>query len=86
MKTLTISVQEAEKIKIPVWGSKQSRDMYRYIAGQSLYDKYEDGMMISYTVRDNGSLKDLFFSNDKGDILPKSNKLTFKNGFFKILN
>lgn len=84
METFIISVKDAAQIKIPVWKSKRKRDMYTYIASQSLYDKFEDGMMITYTVRDNGYLKDLFFSFSDGTIMPRSNKITFPNNFFKI--
>lgn len=92
MQTITITTDAANKIKIPVWRSKTKRGMFSYIASQSVFNPYitelqelELDMHVTYTVRESGYLKDLFISDSKGCMLNLSNKLTFKNGFFKII-
>ena len=87
METITITSKTAEAIMIPVNGSKIKRNMFNYVASQSLFDPYKKNnsdVYVTYTFRENGSIKDLFISDENGIIHPKSNKLTFTNGFFKI--
>jgi len=91
MKSLTITIEEADKIKIPVWNSNIKRSMFQFIVSSSLFNPYttteieeELDMHVTYTVRDNGYLKDVFLTDSTGKMLVLSNKLTFKNYFYLI--
>jgi hypothetical protein len=89
MKTVTISAQTAKAIMIPVYRSKAKRDMFQYIASQSMFDPYkkdDSDLFVTYTIRENGFLKDLFISDETGNIHRLSNRLTFANNFFNAQN
>lgn len=85
--TTTITAKQAESIMLPVCNSKTTRSLFNYISSCSLFDPYKQGdddLYVTYSVRDNGFIKDLYISDENGVINPKSNKITFRNNFFKI--